>query len=84
VVADKAEVWFQSRPSITFHDPLAAVALFHPEICRFRRGSVEVELVSPRAAGMMHWREEPDGPIAVATEVDANAFFERYFGVFEG
>ncbi|HTL31043.1 MAG TPA: nucleoside hydrolase [Tepidisphaeraceae bacterium] len=32
-VIPMAEVWFEQRPTITFHDPLAAVCIFRPEIC---------------------------------------------------
>lgn len=83
VVADMAEVWFARRPEITFHDPLAAVAMFYPELCTYERGRVEVELASPRVAGMTHWTPGEDGPHEVAVDVNANQFFERYFEVFE-
>jgi len=82
VVADMAEVWFKRREWITFHDPLAAVALFYPEFCEYERGTADVEVASPRVAGMTHWKKEADGPHQVAVEVDAERFFERYFAVF--
>jgi len=80
VVADMADVWFAQRSSITFHDPLAAVALFEPDLCRYERGCVEVETTG-RLAGLTHWLPDQAGPHAVATEVDAARFFERYFAV---
>lgn len=83
VVRDMAEVWFGGRPHITFHDPLAAVGIFYPEVCRYARGRVDVELQSSRVAGMTHWKADDDGPHQVAVEVEPERFFERYFGVFE-
>lgn len=82
VVADMAEVWFKRVPHVTFHDPLAAVAVFQPEVCEYQRGLVEVELTSPRLAGMTHWTEDDNGPHHVALGVDTERFFDHYFSVF--
>ncbi len=82
-VLDFAEVWFQSRDIITFHDPLAAATCFDLELCRFQAGRVDVELADPERLGATHWtlgagevRHE------VALEVDASRFFEHYFSMF--
>lgn len=82
VVAAMAEVWFGQRDHITFHDPLAAVAIFHPELCGYARGTAEVELHSPRIPGMTHWTEDAAGPHQMAATVEAGAFFQQYFSVF--
>ena len=50
-VLDMAEVWFQMRPEVTFHDPLAAVSIFDPQVCTYSRGQVDVELLSARVTG---------------------------------
>ncbi|MFL5805501.1 MAG: nucleoside hydrolase [Roseiflexaceae bacterium] len=82
-VLDFAEVWFHERPVITFHDPLAAATIFDPQVCTFTRGTVEVELVSPRLGGLTFWRPGGDAPPhEVALEVDRERFFEHYFSVF--
>jgi inosine-uridine nucleoside N-ribohydrolase len=82
-VLDFAEVWFQRRSSITFHDPLAATVLFDEEICQFERGLVEVELTSDRLAGLTYWTPQAASrPHEVALKVDADRFFEHYFSVF--
>ena len=81
-VLDMAEVWFQSRPAITFHDPLAAVTVFDPAVCGFAPGTVEVSLDEGTQA-VTRWR--PGGrpaPHEVALEVDPARFFAHYFGVF--
>jgi purine nucleosidase len=58
-VLDFAEVWFQERDVIMFHDPLAAATIFDDRICTFEQGLVQVELASEKVRGMTHW--EPAG-----------------------
>jgi inosine-uridine nucleoside N-ribohydrolase len=79
VVGEMAEVWFRQRDRITFHDPLAAAALFEPDLCEYRQGKVLVELVSPHVSGMTHWREDPDGPHTIAVNVDPQAILHALF-----
>jgi purine nucleosidase len=74
-------VWFRDRPIITFHDPLAAATIFAGDLCRFVAGQVEVELGSPRVAGLTYWTPRDDGPHQVAVEVEGERFFEHYFGL---
>lgn len=81
-VLDFAEVWFREVDQITFHDPLAATTIFDPGICRFERGNVEVELASPRLAGMTCWSPDQSGKHEAALEVDPEHFFEHYFSMF--
>lgn len=82
-VLDFAEIWFTKRPTITFHDPLAAATLFDDQICTFERGHVEVELENPALLGQTVWQPAPDaGQHEVALGVDAERFFEHYFSVF--
>jgi len=80
-VREFAEIWFERHPQITFHDPLAAVGLFEPEVCGYREGEVAVS-VTPPTAGWTVLRRAADGagPHRVAETVDAGRFFERYFG----
>ncbi len=82
-VLDFAEVWFSSRERITFHDPLAAVALWQPELCGWTRGTVQVETASPQLGGLTMFRPDPAGIHEVALEVDPERFFEAYFEPFE-
>ena len=82
-VLDMAEVWFEQRDTITFHDPLAAATLFDDGICGFEKGAVEVELTSERLGGMTLWAPGgPESPHEVALTVDSQRFFEHYFSVF--
>lgn len=81
-VYDFAEVWFDERPMVTFHDPLAATVVFDDSICTFYRGFVEIELASDKVKGMTHWTPETlHGMHEVALKVDKQRFFQHYFGV---
>lgn len=77
-VLDFAEVWFEERDEIIFHDPLAATTLFDDSICTFTRGTVDVELTSERVAGMTYW-QAGEGAHEVSLQVNAERFFEHYF-----
>jgi len=80
LVADAAEVWFRQYPAICFHDPLAAAAIFSPELLTFTPGTVTVELGSGRLQGMtlfdprVHERRH-----FAATDVNVGGFFAEYF-----
>jgi len=77
-VLDFAEVWFRQSEVLTFHDPLAAAAVFDQDICGFERGSVDVEFLSQRVAGMTHWTPDEAGKHEVALTVDSERFFAHY------
>jgi purine nucleosidase len=79
-VLDFAEVWFQQRNHIVFHDPLAATTLFDDQICGFERGTVTVELAASPVQGLTYWQAGA-GPHEVALTVDSGRFFDHFFGV---
>ena len=83
-VLDFAEVWFQTQEMMLFHDPLVAVSIFDPEVCRYTPGLVQVN--SDAAAGLLGDTifdpEAPEKPHQVALQVDPERFFDSYFGVF--
>ena len=82
-VLDFAEVWFESREMITFHDPLAATTIFDDGICRFEKGDVSVELTDPSQVGATHWNTKVEHPRhEVAEAVDVDRFFTHFFGMF--
>ncbi|MGB2821237.1 MAG: nucleoside hydrolase, partial [Phycisphaerae bacterium] len=80
-VRDFAEVWFEGRGRICFHDPLAAACIFEPDLCQYRQGKVEVSLSPPTMGWTIFGESEEDGPHTVACDVDPEAFFEHYFDV---
>lgn len=81
-VLDFADVWFEQRPEITFHDPLAATLIFEPSICTYEDGSVNVELNDAELLGQTKWTAGGDAPHRIALGVDADHFFNHYFAVF--
>lgn len=84
-VLDFAEVWFrESHGSITFHDPLAAVTIFEPDVCGFVRGVSSVDLNDGADHARTHWRDDAAGHHQAAKTVDPGLFFQRYFGAFSG
>ncbi len=84
LVRQMAEVWFQQRRDITFHDPLAAAVIFQPELCGYEEGMVTVD-PGPESERAGRTRFTPAGKGAlhhVARTVDTGRFFTEYFGVF--
>ncbi len=79
VVASFAEIWFRSRDTVTFHDPLAGALVFQPDICAYRTGRVEIETDEGDTMGKTLFSEKEGGTHRVATEVDAERFFEHYW-----
>jgi inosine-uridine nucleoside N-ribohydrolase len=80
VVADFAGEWFARKPHIVFHDPLAAVSIFEPNVCLYGQGTVSVELASAALQGATVWHPGSESPRhEVAVGVDAGRFFDRYF-----
>lgn len=80
-VRDFAEVWFQDRPEITFHDPLAAACIFEPDLCQYREGKVSVGLNAPTLGWTVFDPQSGDKPHTVASDVDSKRFFEHYFDI---
>lgn len=82
-VLDIAREWFKDEERVTFHDPLAAVAIFHEDVCRFERGEMEIEAGSSLLSGFTYWRPGEQGRHQAAMAVDREKFFEYLFRVFE-
>lgn len=81
-VLDMAEEWFSRRPLITFHDPLAAIAVFEESVCDYERGYTTVHTDSGADQGLTEWEADEAGSLEIATEVDPDLFFDRYFELF--
>jgi inosine-uridine nucleoside N-ribohydrolase len=78
-----AEVYFQWRDRIVFHDPLAAATIFDEDLCTFDKGTVDVELCDANYAGETRWKPDYFGDHEIAVTVDSQRFFEHYFSVFK-
>lgn len=81
-VLDIAREWFKDEERVTFHDPLAAVSLFHDDVCTFKRGNLAVETDSRLLAGFTYWKQDDEEKHKVAAAVDKDKFFEHLFEVF--
>lgn len=81
-VVDFARLTHADSKEIFFHDPLAAVSLFVPEICGMERGRVTIELKDGPDKGRTVWTPDVSGPYDVAFTVDSGRFFKSYFEVF--
>lgn len=79
-VEDFGLPWLEEN-DITFHDPLAAVCLFEPQICKYQRGFIDVDIKNEKRLGMMSFQASNEGHCEIATGVDRNRFFEHYFSI---
>jgi len=75
-VLDFGNAWLESSGMLTLHDPLAAVAVFHPDICRYERGHVRVETDSEQDMGGTAFLPSPNGNVEVAKAVDKERFYQ--------
>ena len=79
---DYAQHWYDYSHTVTFHDPLAAAAIFNEEICNYQRGYISIELIDTESAGITKWQHDDNGRHEIATDVNKNKFFEEYFSIF--
>lgn len=83
-VLDFAQVWFEKREFIVYHDPLVAAILFDREICTYVRSNITVELKSDVLLGYTMMKQNDDGLHSIACNVNSERFFNHYFGVING
>jgi len=82
IITDLVDVWSQQRREVVFHDPLAAAVVFESDLCRFREGRVNVELISGELAGRTRLAtSDRPGPHRVACDVQSEQFFEHYWQI---
>jgi len=81
-VLDYAEIWLQKRDLVTFHDPLAAAAIFEPAIVKFEQGIVTVDLENTRTMGLTDFTPAMDGPHLVAKDTNVKAYFDHFYSKF--
>src|SRR5699024_4385793 len=67
--------WLESSKKLTLHDPLAAVSVFYPDICRFERGRVQVETEQETAMGSSSFLPSANGNVEIARTVDRERFY---------
>nr|WP_145163664.1 nucleoside hydrolase [Paenibacillus terrae] len=75
-VFDFGNAWLESSNKLTLHDPLAAVCIFHPDVCQFEKGYVQVETNEETFMGATSFRAAQDGNVEISREVDAERFYQ--------
>ncbi len=83
-VRDYAERWFDHPDPdhvIYFHDPLAAMNIFHPEICVHQRGRVKIDTLNSEYLGYTIFTPDESGPIEIAADVNSKLALDEYFSV---
>ena len=72
---------YMAKPArrLFFHDPLAAVGVFHPEVCTYRRGDIKVFSDISEESGITQFTENESGIHLVADTVDVEMFYSIYF-----
>jgi purine nucleosidase len=79
-VADFAEVWFERSERVVFHDPLAAVGVFHPDVCDYRDCFVEVSRHEPTLGWTVPtWRDDRPNVHRIASDVRPESWVFRNF-----
>lgn len=76
--------WLKSSEKLTLHDPLAAVCVFHPDICRFEKGYVQVETQEKTHMGHTAFVPSPQGNVEIARTVDREQFYHILSSVLCG
>lgn len=67
--------WLESSEKLTLHDPLAAVCVFHPDVCRFERGNVQVETELESNMGGTSFTPSSKGNVEIARIVNRENFY---------
>ena len=84
-VLDFSEVFFREGHAATFHDPLAAATIFDDTLCRFERGTVEVDVAEGMSCGRTLWTPgNGDSPHEVAVDTEPSRFFQHFRCVIGG
>lgn len=83
-VIDFAQIWFDDNQDIIFHDPLAAVSIFDPDVCEFQEGRVGIKINPETGLLTATTFDSGDGlkPHQIAVRVEVNRFFKLFFDVF--
>lgn len=74
-VFDFGNAWLESSKKLTLHDPLVAVSIFYPDICRFQKGNVRVETNKENDMGATIFSSDLNGNVEVAVSVECEQFY---------
>jgi purine nucleosidase len=83
-VFDFGNAWLESSNKLTLHDPLAAVCVFHPDVCQFEKGFVHVETNEETSMGGTSFRSDQAGNVEISREVNAERFYHILSNTLNG
>ena len=69
--AQAAEFWYRDGFELYFHDPMAAVGVFHPEIASYTNAAVSVDVID---RGITRYASESSRTLKIVTKVDFCSF----------
>ena len=90
VALEMAEAFFRTRRHATFNDPLAAAAVFAPDVCTYEPGTVTMVLDRPgEEAARTYFAPDRAAPNRSSTQrvargVRLELFFDEYFDTLSG
>ncbi len=76
--------WLQSSGELTMHDPLAAVGIFYPSLCTYRRGVVTVETEQEERMGATTFTPCGKGNVEITDSVSRENFYDLLFSTING
>ncbi len=76
-----AEQWYARGINLFFHDPIAAVAIFHPEIMSYSPSAVSVDVTDKAKTRRVPQGGSSNWTWQTATRVDFQRFLECYMNV---
>ncbi|GGH80470.1 purine nucleosidase [Pullulanibacillus pueri] len=74
-VFDFGHAWLESSNKLTLHDPLAAVCVFHSDVCQFEKGFVHVEISEETSMGGTSFKADQAGNVEISREVNVTRFY---------
>ena len=83
-VYDFGNAWLESSNQLTLHDPLAAVCIFHPEVCGYRRGRIAVETQDVATMAATRFTGDVSGNVEIACSVDKGRFYQILSAALSG
>ncbi|MFW5998619.1 MAG: hypothetical protein ACOCP5_02580 [Halanaerobiaceae bacterium] len=78
-VLEFGQPWLNKNNNMIFHDPLAGVCIFQPQLCEYEKGEISIELNDKNKLGNINFEKNTDGNHFIATSVDKTKFFKHYF-----
>lgn len=81
IIKDMADIWFERFNEYSYHDPMAAMYAFHPEMVTGERGKLSVDIEKRTSdLGMTSWQRNEEGNHFVVTSIKKDEFLEELYG----